>query len=229
MKKKLILGILVATSVLTLVGCGKKNEPIGTNVSIGNTNDIKEYEKEKENDGENDKSYENITFDDFIYSEYKGQNNENSNLQESLNYYFNDQYDSSYTEKERLEVKNISENITQALFYGDTYKEKDETLDYVLSFVDDEKLRDDVKVIFEGKFCELIGATYYEDTVKYNKDTIWSGEGYQGNPPYISTQWTIKYSQYDKYDVKKDGGYNQFDLTFIKKDGRWILTEILTK
>lgn len=234
MKKRLILGLLIAASTFTLISCGKKNtSSSGTNVTVGDSDSIENYEKENEKtaDDENTdkKEYENVTFDDFIYSNYTGDNEKNSDLQAYSKYYFNTKYDSVYTEKERLELKNIGENISQALFYGDTYKDKDKTLDYVLSFVDDDSLKENIKVIFQGKFCELLGATYTDDKVKYNTDEIWVGESHKGEVPYIMTEWSIKYYRYDKYDVKQDQGTNTFDLTFINKDNKWILTKIDTK
>ena len=233
MKKGLILGILIAASVFTLISCGKKNTSTsGTNVTVGDSDSIKNYEEKNDktdDENTNKEEYENVTFDDFIYSDYTGQNEKSGNIAAYLNYNLSSKYDGGYTEKERLELKNIGENISQSLFYGDTYKDKDKTLEYVLSFVDDDTLKENVKVIFQGKFCELIGATYTDDKVKYNTDEIWAGEGHKEDLPYICTEWSIKYYRYDKYDVKQDQGTNTFDLTFIKKDNKWILTKIQSK
>lgn len=233
MKKRLILGILILASVFTLVSCGKKetsSDTSGTKVTIGNTEDIEDYENEEDEKRENTETqYTEKTFDGFIYSEYTGLNEKNSDLRDYNNYYFDTKYDNGYTEKERLQIKNISENISQALFYGDDYKDKDKTLEYVLSFVEDKALKDNIKVIFQGKFYKIIGATYTDDTVKYNTNEIWSGESGYVELPYMTTQWTIKYYRYDKYDVKKDEGRNRFDLTFIKKDNKWILTKVETQ
>ena len=75
----------------------------------------------------------------------------------------------------------------------------------------------------------MLSATYPDDRIVYDKEKIWSGEGYQANLPYICTEWIIPYVHYDRYDVEQNGDRNCFDLTFIRKNNKWILTDITTK
>lgn len=227
MKRLLILGILITSiASMSLISCGKKeNKGTGTNVTIGNTDN----EKSDNASEDTDKDYTDMTFDDFIYSDYTGANEKSGNVAAYLNYNLFSKYDNGYTEKERLELKKISENISQALFYGDTYKDHDKTLKYVLSFITDDQLKETAEAIFKSNFCEMLSATYPDDRIVYDKEKIWSGEGYQANLPYICTEWLISYVHYDRYDVKQNEGRNCFDLTFIKKNNKWILTDITTK
>lgn len=227
MKRLLILGILITgIASMSLISCGKKeNKGTGTNVTIGNTDN----EKSDNASEDTDKDYTDMTFDDFIYSDYTGLTEKTRPQGLYQNYSFYSKYDNTYNEKERLELKKISENISQALFYGNTYKNHDKTLKYVLSFITDDQLKETVEAIFKSNFCNMLGETYPDDKIVYNKDKIWNGESYMGSIPYICTEWTIKYKHYDKYDVEQKEYSNSMFLTFIRKNSKWILTDITTK
>lgn len=227
MKRLLILGILITSiASMSLISCGKKeNKGTGTNVTIGNTDN----EKSDNASEDTDEDYTDMTFDDFIYSDYTGLTEKTRPEGNYLNYSFNTKYNGTYNEKERLELKKISENISQALFYGDTYKDHDKTLKYVLSFIKDDQVKETTEAIFKSNFCNMLGETYPDDKIVYNKDKIWSGENYMGSIPYICTEWTIKYKHYDKYDVEQEEYSNSMFLTFIRKNNKWLLTDITTK
>lgn len=229
--KKVILIILSMLGLVTLVSCSKEENSNDNKTSMIVEEDTNISSSENEQSSSNDEVNANkeVIFDGFIYGEYTGETEKTRKRGTYLNYSLNTAYDGTYSEEERLLLKNIHENICQALFYGDSYKEKDKTFNYVMSFVIDEKLEEEIKSMFKAKMCDLVAATYTDDKIEYDKSTIWTGETYTNDKlPYIRTEWVIKYKRYDKYGVEAKGGENRFDLTFIKKDKKWLLTKIET-
>lgn len=245
MKKKLnVILTIIAIVIVIVVGavCTYKalnkddnSNPV-TNVTIGNTKDIEDYENDKDKENEENKNkkvnYEEKKFDGFTYSTFTNRTNEIEEEEGKVcynDYCFHTKYDEGYTKEDRLQLKNISENISQALFYGDTYKDKDETLKYVLSFVYDDDLKQRVEIMFKSKWCEMVGAVYTDDEIKYNTDKIYTSESHKDKLPFIGTSWNIHYTRYDKYGEKVEDDSSYFHLTFIKEDDKWKLTKIETE